>query len=187
VLADLNFTVGDRILEKSKWEHLTNADYTTAIVFAAMAVEAEMARLFFKWRRIELLPIRGHRTSTEDLEPECRKLSSSIAKRIDQIAIMLSDKDLGRFARRSPLAGTIVRDYPSLNLDSLAGDVQQALFWPRNRILHHGFTDHTKDDATRCVNVAALILQLFKSMDLVRSRRREAPTAQPGRSHLAAS
>jgi hypothetical protein len=28
-------------------------DYSTSIIFAAMAVEAELARMFFKWRKID--------------------------------------------------------------------------------------------------------------------------------------
>ncbi len=170
MLAHHGYTIGDRILEKSRWEYLTNADYSMGIVLAAMAVECELARLFFKWRGIELLAERGHRTSTEDLEPQYRKLGTNVAKRIDRVAAMLDPRGLDVFARWSPLAGTIERDHPSLHLGSLAKDIQQALFWPRNRILHDGFTEHAKNDAERCHRIAALVLELLKRLDVARRR-----------------
>ena len=49
------FTIGLRVLVKAQTEFHVAEDYSGAIVFAAMAVDAELARLYRKWRRIDAL------------------------------------------------------------------------------------------------------------------------------------
>src|SRR5487761_568897 len=44
---------------------------------------------------------------------------------------------------------TIGEGFPSLHQGSLATNFQRAVFWPRNKVLHHGTASHTRDDAAR--------------------------------------
>jgi hypothetical protein len=53
LLSATEWTLGWRVFEKAKSEYLAAGDYSTSIIFAAMAVEAELARMFFKWRKID--------------------------------------------------------------------------------------------------------------------------------------
>ena len=61
VLSSTEWTLGWRVLEKAKSEYLAAGDYSTSIIFAAMAVEAELARMYFKWRKIDHVMIAGLR------------------------------------------------------------------------------------------------------------------------------
>lgn len=179
VLSAVEWTLGWRVIEKAKSEYLAGGDYSTSIVFAAMAVEAELARMYFKWRKIDfdhgmiagMRPM-GARLSDEDLDEEYRSLGRSIADRIDEVARLLDPRGIDGFARTTDLAERIDGDdFPSLSLGSLAADIQRAVFWPRNRILHAGYLDHSAEDAKRACNVASVVLDLLKRMDAARNPR----------------
>ena len=68
----------------------------------------------------------------------------------------------------SALAERIEAGYPSLNIGSLATDLQQTVFRPRNRIIHAGYLAYEAEGAERITNIASLALDLFKHMDLAR-------------------
>jgi hypothetical protein len=168
VLSAAGWTLGWRILEKTKYEFLIREDFSTSIVFSAMAFEAELARLFFKWTKIDTRNERLLTMSDEELDDEYRKLGRNIAERLESVTKLLDPRGVDDFARDSELGGQIDKDFPSLNLGSLARDFQQSLFWPRNRILHTGYADYTKDDALRCHNIALVGLTLLREMDTAR-------------------
>ena len=46
VIRDVAFTHGKVILEKARHEYLVEDDFDTSIVFSAMAVDCELARLY---------------------------------------------------------------------------------------------------------------------------------------------
>jgi hypothetical protein len=179
VLSAVEWTLGWRILEKARWEYLNAADYSTSIVFAAMAIEAELARMYFKWRGIDVLhgmiaglrPLAADRLSDEELNEEYRSLGRTIAEKIDTVARLLDPRGIDEFAKTSDLREQIAEGFPSLALGSLAADIQQTVFWPRNRIVHAGYLDHTAEDAKRVCNVASLVLELLKRMDRARTPR----------------
>lgn len=52
----LDVTIGWLLLVKSRHELVNEKDFSMAIVFAAMAFESELSRLFFKWKDIECIP-----------------------------------------------------------------------------------------------------------------------------------
>jgi len=168
VLSSLDWTKGWRILERSKEYYLDLADYSTSIIFSAMAFEAELARLYFKWRDIDVMRTETRRPSEEELEDEYRRLGSTIADRIERVALLLDHRGIDEFARGSDLTDRIDEGYPSLNVGSLSADFQSSLFWPRNRILHAGYTGYGPEDAVRAHNIASLGLALLKRMDLAR-------------------
>jgi hypothetical protein len=96
LLSATEWTLGWRVLEKAKSEYLAAGDYSTSIIFAAMAVETELARMFFKWRKVDFItemtaglrPL-GRPLSDEELDEEYRGLGRRIAERIDQVARLL--------------------------------------------------------------------------------------------------
>lgn len=176
VLSSTEWTLGWRVLEKAKSEYLAAGDYSTSIIFAAMAVEAELARMYFKWRKIDhvmiagLRPLEG-RLSDEELDGEYRDLGRTIAERIDQVARFLDPRGMDAFARTTDLGERIDGEgFPSLSLGSLPADIQRTVFWPRNRILHAGFWI-TQRSAKRVCNVASLVIDLLNRMDAGRTPR----------------
>ena len=168
ILSAVSWTLGWRILEKAKTEYIAGGDCSTSIVFSAMAFEAELARLYFKWRGIDTMRIEMRRPTEEELDDEYRQLGRAIANKIEKVGRLLDDRGIDEFARRSDLAERIGSDFPSLNIGSLAKDIQESVFWPRNRILHAGFLDYEAEDARRVHNIASMGLELLKQMDLAR-------------------
>ncbi len=63
------------------------------------------------------------------------------------------------------LRETIVEGFPSLDIDNLATSFQKNLFWPRNRILHLGYSNYKEGDAFRSLNIAVLGLRILEVMD----------------------
>jgi hypothetical protein len=123
------------LLARAGYEYRAQTDYSMTIVFSAMAMECELARLFKKWMDIESLN-RGQAPDDRAIEEAYRRLGSNVADRIEAVAILLDPRGLYEFVKSSKEWNTtITDDFPSLNVGSLARDLQQALFWPRNRIL----------------------------------------------------
>ena len=91
----------------------------------------------------------GPRLSDEELEEEYRDLGRDVRDKIGEVARLLDPRGIDEFARTSDFAKRIDEDFPSLSVGSLAAMIQQAVFWPRNRILHHGFLDHSAEEAKR--------------------------------------
>jgi hypothetical protein len=82
ILSSEKWTLGWRIFEKAKSEYLTNKDYSTSIVFSAMAFEAELGRLYIKWRRIDTMRS-GRMPLDEEFDEEYRNLGRTIAEKIE--------------------------------------------------------------------------------------------------------
>jgi hypothetical protein len=177
ILSSVNWTKGDRILERAT-QYRQQGDYSTSIVFSAMALEAEVARLYFKWRRIEhrwteapANPFTFRQLTDEELEDEYRSLGRTIAEKLERVARTLDGRGLDRFASESTFEPSIREGFPSLTIGNLAADIQKAVFWRRNRVVHTGFTGHTDDDARSAQSVADVTIALLQAMDLQRQRR----------------
>lgn len=169
ILPASEWTLGWRVLEKAKTEYLAEKDYSSSIVFSAMALEVELAGMHLKWRRIDTMRSEQRVIRPEELDEEFRRLGANIAERFEAVARLLDPRGIDEFARTTDLADRIDgEDFPSLALGSLARDIQRAVFWPRNRILHAGYFDHSAEDAKRVHNVAMLGLDLLKRMDAAR-------------------
>ena len=54
---------------------------------------------------------------------------------------------------------------PSLRIGNLSLDFQKVLFWPRNRILHLGYSRYGLEEARRSLNVAELAINIIKRLD----------------------
>lgn len=127
--AAVEWTLGWRILEKATYEYLTRLDYSSSIIFSAMAFEAELACLFFN------------------------------KDRINGVAQLLHPAGIEDFVRSdSEILEAVTERFPSLNLGTLAHDFERAVFWPRIRILHTGFTDYGEGAAKTAATLLAWFL-----------------------------
>jgi hypothetical protein len=165
------------MLAKANHEFRTREDYSMTILMSAMAVEAELARVFFKWTQIDWLEGAKSgqdrsgwgavpRSQPERLEDEYRRLGTRIAQKIERVGEFLHPAGIDEFVKADDeLRQKIETGYPSLTIGSLAESFQQSLFRPRNRFVHSGYVDHTKDEALRCYNIASLGVEILARMD----------------------
>jgi hypothetical protein len=167
MLTSETLTLGWRILEKARGEYIDSRDNSMTIVLAAMAIEAEIARLYFKWRRVDSMRFERRVPTDQELDEGYRGLGSNIADKIESVARLLFPEGIDVFAATSALAEPIKAGYPSLKIGSLATDLQQTVFWPRNRVIHAGYLAYEAEDE-RSTNIASMALDLFKHMDLAR-------------------
>jgi hypothetical protein len=89
------------IMERAKWE-LNNKDITMAVLLSAMAVEAQMSWLFFKWRGIDdrLLPHEQTQAYKEKWEKEWTDMRT-VSKRSDELSRLLTGKEFDKFAQQN--------------------------------------------------------------------------------------
>lgn len=167
---ELEFTVGFKLLARSNHELLARRDNSMSIVLAAMAVDCELSRLWRKWTDIERIAIADRFMTDEEAESELRKYQT-ITGKIDAVARLMDSKGLDAFVLASDeFRDAVESRYPSLHIGSMMRDLQQSLFWPRNRILHHGYTGYGIKDASRCYNIAELMLGMLRAMDHARRK-----------------
>ena len=88
--------VGMAILGRANAE-VQGGDWTIAIVLSAMAVECDMAYLFMKWNRVELMATRDPNEADEEAwETEWRKILG-VAPRLDKVSSLLTGKPFDLF------------------------------------------------------------------------------------------
>lgn len=163
-----DFGIGEKILNLSI-NHLEKNDYVLSIIFSATAFEWQLSDLFRKWLQIRKYKERIH-LEPQDVEQELFKYTN-IRKKINKVARLMNDDGLEGFVQTSDDWKDLTERFPSLRITSLAEGFQRAVFWPRNRILHMGFTDITKEDAERCCSIANIGVKLLQAMDLTGSEK----------------
>jgi hypothetical protein len=160
----LDVTIGVLLLEKSRYELLQEKDFPMAVVFAAMAFESELSRLFLKWKEIDCLG-RGVELDREECEVQLRDFKA-INRKIEEISQFLVGAPIDDFVASKPnLRDTIATGFKSVRVGSLAADFQQHLFWPRNKVLHWGDAKNSYEEAARCFSIANLGLTILREMD----------------------
>jgi hypothetical protein len=171
------WSMGSRILEKARYEYLGRQDYSMTIVFSAMALECEVAALFFKWTAVQhdlytpdpalvcKLTVDWNDPRVQEyLEGQLRKITE-VDKRIKKITRLLDPNGIDTFVAGDAFLKGCLDMMPSLKGGSLAKAFQRSLFWPRNRILHHGYAGHDAEDAKKCFNFAQFGLEILGRMD----------------------
>ena len=129
---------------------------------------ANCPRLHFKWSDIAASQSRKQ-VSDPELEELLRRYRS-IDVKILEVCKLIDPLGFEGFVKSSTeLCQTITEGLPSLNLESLALDFQQKLFWPRNRVLHLADTSFNKADGQRCFNIATLGLRILEKLDKKRT------------------
>jgi hypothetical protein len=156
-----DITTGFQILYRSNYELLERKDWSLTIVFSATAMDSELSRLYFKWKKIGA----ASEISDETLEKALRSFRT-VDSKFEEVAKLMSPKGLTGFIKsNAALKEIIEKGFPSLSIDALSKSFQTNLFWPRNRILHLGKAKYTQEDARRCFNFASLGLRILESLD----------------------
>lgn len=159
------------LMERAKQE-LANRDVTVAILLSAVAVEAETAHLFLKWRGIDSGKLLGNQT------PEDRKHwqdewanMRSIGKRLDEVSRFLTCRPFDEFARlKMDLLRPALMEYdPATSIK----DFFQQFFDRRNDFVHYGKIDFQEADGRQCLSLASALLDLFHAMDMTRAEALE--------------
>lgn len=163
----LDTTIGLLLREKCRHELLQEKDYPMAIVFAAMAFESELSRLFGKWKEIECI-MPGKIFDQDACERELRGFAA-IDRKIDGVSQFLVSCGIDDFVKsRPPLHAHITANFKSIRVGHLPADFQQHLFRPRNSVLHWGDAKYSYEDAAKCFSIADLGLWILREMDLQR-------------------
>jgi len=169
---DLDVTVGALLLARSYYELTVEKDYSMAIILSAAGFEAELSRLFGKWKRIDQGLEGKEHFSDEEIEKMLLTLPTMIDRRIKEVCRLLDARGISDFVRSDDeLRQTIEDRFHSLRIPTIAKDIQTTLFWPRNKILHAGFANYGLDDASGCYSIANVGLRILKKMDLARRKK----------------
>ena len=165
---DPSVTIGHRGIYRSEFEYNNTHDYCLSIVFAAMAFEWELTRLFRKWTSIESLGS-GEYLSPEQIEQRLIK-HRSIYDKVKTTGKLLYPEGLDKYIKIDRELHQTLEGFPSLSLENFIVDFQENLFWPRNRIIHSGFDEYNREDAKKCYNIARLGITILSSMDQYRKK-----------------
>jgi hypothetical protein len=155
------------LMERARQE-LLSGDITIATLLAAVAVEAEMAYLFFKWKGI------GSQKVPQDITPEDRNQwgdewanMRSIGRRLDELSRLLTEKPFDEFAgSNKKLLESALTDYKSAV--SIKVFFQEQFFDKRNEIAHYGKIDFQAADGKQSFSLATALLNLLRAMDAKR-------------------
>jgi hypothetical protein len=163
--------VSARIFNKSRAE-LSSGDFTLSIIFSAMAVECELARVFVKWKGIDLgVPTDATQADRDSWDKQLRKWNN-IVLRLDGVCTFLTDHDFNAFVpTQNGLNNSVHKRHPdAVYFQSLKKYFEEHLFWKRNLIVHHGKIDFTQSDAEACLHAAETLFQIISEMDLERRK-----------------
>jgi hypothetical protein len=170
----LDITIGVLLLLKSRYELTEEKDFCMAVVFAAMAFEGELSRLFVKWKEIECIGA-GTELDREACEEQLRDFRT-INGKIEGVSQFLVGSSIDDFvSSKTQLREDISKGFKSIRVGTLAADFQQHLFWPRNKVLHWGDAKNSYEGAAKCYSVANLGLTILREMDLHRRAILEPP------------
>lgn len=156
------------LMERAKQE-LADGDVTLAILLSAVAVEAETAHLFLKWRGIDSGKLLGDQTPEDrkHWQDEWANLRS-IGKRLDELCRFLTLQPFDEFARlKIDLLKPALANYDPAT--SFKDFFQEQFFDRRNDFVHYGKIDFQDADGRQCLSLASALLNLFHAMDMQRA------------------
>lgn len=156
--------VGERLLYRGQAE-LDSGDFTMPIICGAMAVETALTRVYLKWREIE----RGYGTATDaDREAWGEDYRAGVgrggfANSANFVSGYLMGKPFDSFvddlAAKSGAALTV----PAIEMKT--AHINAELFKRRNRIMHWGNVEYTKQDAQKAFEAALRAFDVLRVMD----------------------
>lgn len=158
--------VGSRIWGRASGE-LQNKDFTLAIVLSAIAVECELARLYIKWRHVDVLDTRAPTQADRDEWSAQWNKWTRIATRFKKASELMVGKDFDSFLllNHHPIT-KLATKYPDL---AACASPQEffisGLFHKRNRVVHDGEIDFGQDVAEKCVALASTLFEILEAMD----------------------
>jgi len=157
------------MLLMARAEHeLSHNDATISTLLGAVAVEAEMAYLFFKWKGIDSgkLPHEQTPQDRKQWEDEWANMWS-IGNRLEKLSLLLTKKPFDEFARLkiNLLKPALAGHDPAASIKDF---FQDQFFERRNNIVHYGQIDFVKTVGERCLLSATTLLNLLHAMDNTR-------------------
>ncbi len=165
-----NSTVGVRVWYRAQAE-LQGQDFTLCIILSAMAVECELAHVFFKWKKIDQqmsnlnADMRPTQAELEAWEDQYRKWSR-ITQKLDQVCQLLTGSDFDSFvAARPALSQLLVTRHPESAGISPKKFFEENLFWRRNGIIHFGRVDLGELEAASCLQLALSLYNVLNAAD----------------------
>jgi hypothetical protein len=155
------------LMERAKQE-FANDDMTISMLLSAVAVETEMAHLFFKWRGIDSGKVLANQTAADKAQWENDWANMrSIGKRLDELSRLLIGKPFDEFARSNKkLLESALTGYKPAK--SIKGYLQEQFFDKRNDIAHYGKVDFQEADGEQSLSLATALLNLLHAMDAKR-------------------
>jgi len=163
----LGNVVGMAILGRAATE-VQGGDWTMAIVLGAMAVECDMAYLFMKWNRVELMATRmPNDADEEEWERKWRDEVRGVPARLDKVSGLLSGKPFDLFlSQNCALLQPLHARYPaSKSAPSPKEFFIKELFHKRNKVVHFGEVNFQQADAEMCLMLATTLSQILGAMD----------------------
>lgn len=141
-----------------------------------MSIECELARVYVKWKGVDLIRTRMPTASDEaSWEQELRKWLP-IGTRLDEVCRFLTGDKFDSFlSKQSKLSASVQSRHPqSAICPPIKKFFEQHLFWKRNAIVHLGKIDLGQPDAEDCRRSAETLLQIISEMDFLRRQIFEA-------------
>ena len=152
------------LMERARQE-LLSGDITIATLLGAVAVEAEMAYLFFKWKAIDSqkVPLNTTPEDRNQWDDEWANMRS-IGKRLDELSRLLTVKPFDEFARSNKklLEFALTGYKPAASIKDF---LQEQFFDKRNDIAHYGKIDFQEADGKQSLSLATALLNLLQAMD----------------------
>jgi hypothetical protein len=144
-------------MERARQE-LLSGDITIATLLGAVAVEAEMAYLFFKWKAIDSQKVPSNITPEDRNQWEDEWANMwSIGKRLDELSRLLTGKPFDEFARSNmKLLESALTGYKPAA--AIKGFLQEQFFDKRNDIAHYGKIDFQEADGKQSLSLATACL-----------------------------
>jgi uncharacterized OB-fold protein len=142
-------------------QELENKDVTLAIILSAVAVEGQMAYLFFKWRKVDNFTYE----ITQQWEKDWIEMRS-IGKRIDELSKFLTEVNFDSFAQQKKALLQSALDAAHYDpATSFKDFFQEQFFERRNKIVHYGEIDFQESDGKLSLTLASSLISLLNAMD----------------------
>jgi hypothetical protein len=153
----------DVLLRKASFE-FDDGDYDSAIVLSALAVEANLARLY----SITKTPGQVNEYGYPKDEAHERAIAESwsqiggIKNRLNAVSKACTGQTFNGFVTRSPRRIAIIKSqYPFVRADDVVSSIQSLVFKPRNSIVHWGRTEYAREDAKHALSAALLCTEVL--------------------------
>jgi HEPN domain-containing protein len=159
----------ERLLYRSETE-LEAGDYSLSILLSTIAVECFLPQMFIKLKEMKSLGEGFSLRTPENEEAWEREYGkrSGFENPADFISKEMSGKTFDLFVASNRRAMSVMSSFPEAIGLSAKSYFQRELFNRRNRIVHWGYVNSTKEEAEHCHKLAIAIVSILREMDRVK-------------------
>lgn len=182
IIDPLTFSiVSVRLLYRSQAE-LDGGDYTLSIICSAIAIEAALTQLFVKWKEIDhgypaTTPTDADREAWE-LEYRDKTKPGGFGNSANFVSKYVTKKTFYAFVeylvKKYKMDALVAAGFPNDQNEMTVEHIQSELFTKRNRIMHWGVVNYTKEDAVSAYTAALTAFGQLNEMDKERRETMEA-------------